>query len=58
MIYFFGGILHSINTDTHTRMSTHPCEYMHAHPPPISTFERLSRLDLKVYEVSQRASRC
>jgi hypothetical protein len=52
MIYFFGGILHSINADTHTRMGTHPYEYMHAHPPPISTFKRLSRLDLKIHEVS------
>jgi hypothetical protein len=36
---------------TNTRMSTHFYEYTHAHPTPISNFERLSRLDLKIHEV-------
>jgi hypothetical protein len=51
-------MLHSINIDTHTRMRTHPYEYTHAHPTPVSTSERLDRLDLKIHEVNQRVSRC
>jgi hypothetical protein len=39
---------HSTNTDTHTRMSTHP--YEHTHHIPISTSERLSRFDIDIHE--------
>jgi hypothetical protein len=53
MVFF--GMSHSTNADTHTRMSTHTYEY--AHPIPMSSSEILGRLDLQVYEVSQRASR-
>jgi hypothetical protein len=27
---------------------------MHAHPTPMSTFERLSRIDLKIHEVGHK----
>jgi hypothetical protein len=47
-IFFFEK--HSTNVDTHTRMSTHPYEYTHAHSTPMSTSKRLSRLDLKINE--------
>jgi hypothetical protein len=33
---------------------THPYKHMHAHPIPISTFKRLSRLDLKIHEVGHQ----
>jgi hypothetical protein len=33
--------------DTHTRTSTHPYEHIHTHPTPMSTFERLDRLNLR-----------
>jgi hypothetical protein len=33
--------------DTHTRTSTHPYEHTHTHPTPMSTFERLDRLNLR-----------
>jgi hypothetical protein len=45
---------HSTNAHTHTRMSTHPYEHIHAHPIPISTFERLSRLDFELHEVGHQ----
>jgi hypothetical protein len=45
---------HSTNTDTYTYMSTHLYEHTHAHPTPMSTSERLSRLDLEIYEVSHQ----
>jgi hypothetical protein len=45
---------HSTNADTHTHMSTHPYEYTYAHPTPVSTSERLSQLDLKIYEVGHQ----
>jgi hypothetical protein len=45
---------HSINADTHTHTSTHLYEHMHAHPIPMSTSERLSRLDLEIHEVGHQ----
>jgi hypothetical protein len=45
---------HSINTDTHTRMSTHPYEYTNTHPILMSTSERLRRFDLKIHEVGHQ----
>jgi hypothetical protein len=45
---------YSTNTDTHTRTSTHPCKYNHAHPTPMSTFKRLSQLDLEIHEVGHQ----
>jgi hypothetical protein len=35
-------------------MSTHPYKHMHAQPISMSTFERLSRLDLEIYEVGHQ----
>jgi hypothetical protein len=35
-------------------MSTHPYKHMYAHPTPMSTFVRLSRLDLKIHEVGHQ----
>jgi hypothetical protein len=35
-------------------MSTQPYKYTHAHPTPISTFKRLSQLDLEIYEVGHQ----
>jgi hypothetical protein len=35
-------------------MSTHPYEYTHVHHTSMSNFERLSRLDLKIYEVGHQ----
>jgi hypothetical protein len=35
-------------------MSIHPYEYTHAHHIPMSTFERLSRFDLKIHEVGHQ----
>jgi hypothetical protein len=40
-IYIFTVEKHSIDTDTHTRMSTHPYEYTHVHSTPMSTSKRL-----------------
>jgi hypothetical protein len=45
---------HSINTDTYTRTSTDLYEHTHAYPTPMSTSERLSRLDLKIHKVSHQ----
>jgi hypothetical protein len=45
---------HSTNADTHTRTGIHPYEHTHAHPTPMSTFERLSRLDLEIHEVGHQ----
>jgi hypothetical protein len=42
---------HGTNAGTHTRTSTHPYEHMYAHPISMSTFERLSRLDLEIYKI-------
>jgi hypothetical protein len=35
-------------------MGTHPYEYTHVYSTPMSTFERLSRLDLKIHEVGHQ----
>jgi hypothetical protein len=35
-------------------MSTHRYEHTHAHPTPMSTSERLSRLDLEIHEVGHQ----
>jgi hypothetical protein len=35
-------------------MSTHSYEYTHAHPTPMSTSERLSRLDLEIHKVGHQ----
>jgi hypothetical protein len=45
---------HSTNVDTNIHMSTHPYKHMHAQPISMSTFERLSRLDLEIYEVGHQ----
>jgi hypothetical protein len=45
---------HSTNTDTHTCMSTHHYEYTHLQPIPMSTSERLSRLDFEIHEVGHQ----
>jgi hypothetical protein len=42
---------HSTNVNTYTSMSTHLYEHTYAHPTPMSTYERWSRLDLKIHEV-------
>jgi hypothetical protein len=44
----------TVYIDTHTRMSIHPYEYTHAHPTPMSTSERLSRLDLEIHKVGHQ----
>jgi hypothetical protein len=35
-------------------MSTHLYEHTHARPTPMSTSERLSRVDLEIYEVGHQ----
>jgi hypothetical protein len=35
-------------------MSTHPYKHVHIHPISMSTFKRLSRLDLEIYEVGHQ----
>jgi hypothetical protein len=35
-------------------MSTHPYEHKHTHHIPMSTSERLSRLDLEIHEVGHQ----
>jgi hypothetical protein len=52
VLYFFEK--HSTNVDIHTHMSTHPYEHTHVHPTPMSTFKRLSRLDLEIHEVGHQ----
>jgi hypothetical protein len=44
----------SIDVDIYTRMSTHPYEHTHVYSTPISTSERLSRLDLEIHEVGHQ----
>jgi hypothetical protein len=34
--------------------STHPYEHTHAHPTPMTTSEKLSRLDLEIHEVGHQ----
>jgi hypothetical protein len=46
--------LRNTDADTHTRMSTHPYKHTHAHPAPMSTSERLSRLNLKIHDVDHQ----
>jgi hypothetical protein len=43
---------HITNADTHTHTSTHTYKHTYAHSTPINIFERLSRFDLKIHEVS------
>jgi hypothetical protein len=57
-LFFYCGMSHSTNTYTHTRTSTHPFEYTYAHPTPINISKKLDRLDLEIYKVGQRMSRC
>jgi hypothetical protein len=45
---------HSTNVDTHTRISTYLYKYTHAHPTHMSTFKRLSRLDIEIHEVGHQ----
>jgi hypothetical protein len=35
-------------------MVTHLYEHTHVHPIPMSTFKRLSQLDLEIHEVGQQ----
>jgi hypothetical protein len=44
---------HSIDTDVdnHIYMNTHPYRYMHVHPTPMSTSERLDQVDLEIHEI-------
>jgi hypothetical protein len=44
----------STNADTHTHMSTHLYEHTQAHTTPMSTSERLCRLDLEIHEVGHQ----
>jgi hypothetical protein len=39
-------------------MSTHSYEYTYIYPIYISTFEKLGRLNIRIYEVNQRISYC
>jgi hypothetical protein len=57
-LIFFYGMSYSTDVNTHIHTSTYPYEFMHAYPILMSTFERLDRFDLKIYEVDQRAYRC
>jgi hypothetical protein len=41
---------HSTNADTNTRTITHPYEHTYTYFTPMSTSEKLSRLDLEIYE--------
>jgi hypothetical protein len=45
---------HSTTVDTYIYISTHLYEYIYAHPIPMSSSERLSRLDLKIHEVGHQ----
>jgi hypothetical protein len=45
---------HITNADTHTRTSIHHYKHMHTHLIPMSTPERLSRLNLEIYEVGHQ----
>jgi hypothetical protein len=35
-------------------MNTHPYKYMYIHSTSMSTYERLSQLDLEIYEVGHQ----
>jgi hypothetical protein len=43
-----------INVDTYTCTSTHPYEHTHAYLTSMITFERLSQLDLEIYELGHQ----
>jgi hypothetical protein len=45
---------HSTNTDIHIRMSIHSYEHIHVYTIPMSTSERLNRLDLEIHEVDHK----
>jgi hypothetical protein len=45
---------HSTNTDIHTRISIHSYEHMHVYTIPMSTSERLNRLDLEIHKVDHK----
>jgi hypothetical protein len=45
---------HSTNADIHTRTITHPYEHAYAYSTPMSTSEKLSRLDLEIHEVGHQ----
>jgi hypothetical protein len=45
---------HSTNIDTHICMSTHSYEHTHAHHIPMSTSEKLSRVDLEIHKVDHQ----
>jgi hypothetical protein len=45
---------HNTNTDAHTRINTYPYKHMYIHSTLMSTSERLSRLDLEIYEVGNQ----
>jgi hypothetical protein len=38
----------------YTRMNTHLYEHTYAHPTSMTTFERLSQLDLEIHEVGHQ----
>jgi hypothetical protein len=48
-----GDIKHSIDTNTHICMGTHPYKYMHRHPIHMSTSKRMDRLDFEIYKIGQ-----
>jgi hypothetical protein len=43
---------YSINIDIYIRMSVHFYEHTYIYSTPMNIFKRLSRLDLKIYEVN------
>jgi hypothetical protein len=45
---------YSTNADTHTRTITHPYEHTYAYSIPMSTSNKLSRLDLEIHEVNHQ----
>jgi hypothetical protein len=45
---------HSIDTDTHTCMSTHPYKHTQKHPTSMSNFKRLGPLHHEIREVSHK----
>jgi hypothetical protein len=51
-LFFF--LKHSINVDTHIRMSIQLYEHMYVYPSSMSTSERLNQIDFKIHEVSHK----
>jgi hypothetical protein len=45
---------YSTNADIHTRTSTHPYKHTYAQHIHMSTFKRLSQLDLEIHEVGHQ----